>query len=125
MGHAYARLDRLRKCQWRKVVAAGFNHQSDGLPMLDIEHALLYQVGIDGGIEPAVIDHIVDVAVGVVVHPARRDAAKYLVGAARRGLRFFMFVLAHGVRFCQCVNQALAIGLHPAEKIALATVSGR
>ena len=98
LGHPDPGLDRLGKGQRGEIVALRLDHQTDGLALVDVEHALLDQVGVDGGVEPAVIDDVVDMAVGVVVHPARGDGAKDSVGAARLGLGFGG---THRGRFCQ------------------------
>jgi hypothetical protein len=53
---------------------------------VDVEPAVADQVLVDDGVEVAVIDDVIDVAVDVVVHPARRDGKEMrVVGAAGRG----------------------------------------
>ena len=86
--NANPRLHRLWKRQRLKVVAMGFDHQADGVTVVNVQHALLDQPGVDGGVKPAVIDNVVDMAVGIVVGPAGGDGAKHLVGAAPVGLGF-------------------------------------
>ena len=68
--HTDARLHRLRKRQRSKIIALGFDHQANGFTGVDIQHALLYQVGVDGRVEPAVIHDIVHMAVDIIVGPA-------------------------------------------------------
>ena len=68
------------------VPAAGFHHQADGVAMVDVEQALLDQPGVHHGIEPAIIDHVVDVAIGIIVHPAGGDqAVDAIIGSAVHG----------------------------------------
>src|SRR5260370_28550527 len=43
---------------------------------MNVQRALLYQMGIHRRIEPAVIDDVVDVPVDIVVRPARADASE-------------------------------------------------
>ena len=85
MGHADAGLDRLRKGQRRKVVALRLNHQPHEVAGMDVERALLNQKTVHGRVKPAVINHVVDVTVDVVVRPAGADLTKHLVGTAGFG----------------------------------------
>ena len=70
-------------------------------PCVDVQRALLDQVRVDRGVEPAVVDDVVDVAVRVVVHPAGGDGAEGAVGAARRSGWGLSCWVAHRGRFCQ------------------------
>ena len=65
-----------------------FHHQTNRAARMDVEHALLDQGGIHSGVEPAVVHHVVHMAIDIVVHPARADGAKRLVAAAGVGLGF-------------------------------------
>jgi hypothetical protein len=44
--HADAGLDRLRESHRREVVALRLDHQADGGPALDVEHAVLDEVAL-------------------------------------------------------------------------------
>src|SRR5512147_2873305 len=77
--HAQARVHRLRKRQLAEVPALRFDDQPDDLAALDVEHARSDEVLVDDGVEVRVVHDIVDVPVGVVVHPARRDRMKVTV----------------------------------------------
>ncbi|MCY1544049.1 hypothetical protein D9M68_799010 [compost metagenome] len=72
--------------QRRKVVALGFDHQPDHRAIVDVERALLDQVSVDHGVEPAVVHHVVHVAIDIVVGPAGGDGTQDAVGTARQGL---------------------------------------
>ena len=69
------------KVERRRIGAAGLDHQGDRIALRDVEQALLDQPCVHRAVEPLIEDGIVDVAVGVVVGPARRDAS------ARPGIR--------------------------------------
>ncbi|MCY1539280.1 hypothetical protein D9M68_748600 [compost metagenome] len=58
---------------------------------MDIQSAALDQVGVHRAVEVAVIDHVVHMAVEVVVVPARGDGLEVAVVAAQ------VLGLAHGV----------------------------
>ena len=68
--YAQAHVHRLRERQGRKIIAMGFHHQADARAMRHIQRAVLYQIGVDRRVKPAVIDDVIDMAIGVVVHPA-------------------------------------------------------
>jgi hypothetical protein len=55
------------------VRALRFNAVGDNRIAMNIEIAVFDQIRIDRGIEPAVIDDVIHVAVNVVVHPAGVD----------------------------------------------------
>ena len=98
MGHTNAGLDGLRKSQRGEIVALGFNHQTDRGTVVNVQHALLNQMGVHGGVEPTVVHHVVHVAIGIIVHPAGGDVAENGVSRPRQSLRFER---GHGMRFCQ------------------------
>jgi hypothetical protein len=75
--HAQTGLHVLREGKRRKVVALRLDDQANGFAVVDVQHALLDQVGVDRRVEPAVVHDVVDVAVGIVVHPAGADGAKH------------------------------------------------
>src|SRR5688572_7890013 len=62
---------RLRVLERREVVAARLDNEADHVALLDVERALLDQPRVHDGVEERVIDDVVEVAVGVVVHPPR------------------------------------------------------
>ena len=68
-------LDRLRIGERSQVAAAGLDHEADRIAMLDVEQSRPDQPGVHGGVEPLIIDRVVDVAGGVVGGPARADLA--------------------------------------------------
>ena len=89
--NAQAHVHRLRERQGREIIAMGFHHQADGGAIYYVQGALLYQIGVHRSVKPAVINHVVHVPVGVVVHPARRNSAPNAVGAAGVGVGFMRF----------------------------------
>ena len=78
-----ADLDGLRKRQRCGVAAPRLDDQSDRIAALDVKQPRPHQPRVHRGIEPAIIDGVVDMAVGVVVVPARGDRRPVPVGGAR------------------------------------------
>ena len=70
---ADARVDRIGKRGGGEIGAARFHHQPDHCAAMNIERACLDQIFVHRRVEPEIIDRIVDVAVDVVVRPARAD----------------------------------------------------
>ena len=58
------------------MTAACFDDEADHVAALRIEHFGVNQKVVDHRVEPAQIHDIVDVTIGVVVHPACRKALK-------------------------------------------------
>ena len=83
MGHANTRFHGLGESQRGKVIALGLYHQANCLPIMNIQRALLYQIRIDCGIKPAVVDDVVHMTVNIVVRPAGADFTKHRIGVAR------------------------------------------
>ena len=98
VGHANAGLYGLRKSQRGKIVALGFNDQTDRGTVVNVQHALLNQMGVHSGVKPTVIHHVVHVTIGIVVHPAGGDVPENGVNRPGQSLGFER---SHGVRFCQ------------------------
>jgi len=73
-------LDRLRIGQRAGVAAAGLDDEADRIAALDVEQPGFDQPGVHRRVEPLVIDRVVDVAVGVVVRPARAALAPGAIG---------------------------------------------
>ncbi len=69
-GHAQACVHDIRKRNRGKVAAAGFHHQPHHLTGLEIEQAPLNQPLVHHGVEVAVVDDVIHVAIDIVVHPA-------------------------------------------------------
>jgi len=65
---------------------SAFDTKADDLALPRIETTLVHQKMGDRGVEEAVIIDVVDMAIDVVVHPARGQVKKHLKGAARRRL---------------------------------------
>ncbi|MCY1541891.1 hypothetical protein D9M68_776050 [compost metagenome] len=86
MGHTQAGLHGLRESQRREIVALGFHHETNDLATMDVQRAPLDQPSVHSGVEPAVVDDVVDVAVDVVVAPARADGAEDAVVVPGLGL---------------------------------------
>ena len=86
MGHAQAGLHFLRISQGGKVVALRLDHQTHEGARMNVEPALFDQKPVHGRVKPAVINHIVDMPVDVVVQPAGADRIKNCVGAAGLGI---------------------------------------
>lgn len=68
------------KASGAKVIALRLYDQAYRLARMNVQRALLDQMGIHRRIEPAVIDDVVDVPVDVVVRPARADASECRIG---------------------------------------------
>ena len=86
MRDAQAGIDDLGEGQRRQIAALRFDAVADHAAVLDIESAGANQVLVDDGVEVAVVDDVIDVAVDVVVHPAGRDGKKMrVVGAGMNG----------------------------------------
>ena len=85
MRHPNADLHGLRESQRRKVIAVGFYHQANCLAGVDVQGTVLYQVCIHCRVKPAVINDVVDMAIGIVVHPSGGDGPESLVGATGFG----------------------------------------
>jgi hypothetical protein len=84
--HAQPRHDAVRVRERRAVVALRLHHQADDGAGLDVQAALVDEVVVRDGVEVAVVRDVVDVAVDVVVHPARGDGQE--VAVAVWGLGF-------------------------------------
>jgi len=69
-------IDDLRERQRFPELAHGFDGDADDRRLVDIETPLVNQVPVDHRIEVRIIDHVIDVAVDVVIHPARWDSQK-------------------------------------------------
>src|SRR3546814_764478 len=76
------------------VRTAGLHHQPDRLAGPDVQAAALDHVAVHRGVEIRVVLDVVDVAVDVVVHPARRDRLKMPVILASR-IRCPALAVAH------------------------------
>jgi hypothetical protein len=57
-------------------LAARFRHDANGRQFTDVDTACLDQEPVHGGIEVRIVGHVVDVAIVVVIHPARGDGAE-------------------------------------------------
>jgi len=75
-------MDHVGKTDRSEILALGFHHQTDDRALLDIEHPLLDKILVHHRVEEAVVDDVVDVAVDVVVTPARGDSLVVAVGIA-------------------------------------------
>ena len=65
----------------------GLSHHSNCFPALHIQYAGANQPGVHSGIKPAVMNHVVHVRVGVVVHPAHAQTSESSISLPRLGLR--------------------------------------
>ncbi len=61
------------KSDWTKVGTTAFDDEADSVAALNVEYTLLYQKAVHSRIEVAVIRHVIDVSVYIVIHPASRD----------------------------------------------------
>ena len=61
------------------------DHQANGCTLVNIQSALLYQIGVDRSVKPSVINDIVDMAVHIVVCPACGDALELKVSRSWLG----------------------------------------
>jgi len=64
------------------------DHQANGFALVNVQHAVFDQEGIDRRVKPGEVNDVVDVAIGIVVQPAGGDGAKYFVAVAMVGLGF-------------------------------------
>ena len=78
-----AHLHHVRKSERGMELAEGLHGDADHPIAVDVEPAGANQVFVDDGVEVAVIDHVVDVAVDIVVHPARGNGEEVAVILAR------------------------------------------
>src|SRR3954453_23711947 len=85
VGHAHTDLHRLRKGERAVVAAPRLHHQADHGARGGAGDAAGGQEAVDGGVEERVVDHVVHVAVRVVVHPPRRQREEVGELAARGG----------------------------------------
>ena len=74
-----ARLDVVGEGEPRPIGAMGLGADADHVAAVDIEPALRDQPAVDHGVEEGVVLDVVDVAVDVVVVPARRDRQRVRV----------------------------------------------
>ena len=71
------------------------NHQANGCALVNIQSALLYQISVHRCVKPSVIHHVVDMAVNIVISPARANALKLKV--SRSWLRCGSLIWFHDV----------------------------
>jgi hypothetical protein len=84
-----SRLDIGRERSAAEVVTVTFDRKPDDLAVVDVEHSLVDQEAIDDRIEVAVVLNVIDMAINIIVHPARRDGQKMAIVATLSGLLFF------------------------------------
>lgn len=75
-----AQFDGLGVGEGMAVAAAGLDDEANRVARQDVEQAGLDQPGVHRRVEPGIIDHIVDVPVGVVVRPARGNRPPHAIG---------------------------------------------
>ena len=103
----------------RVIAAAGFHHEANGISARNVEQARLYQPAVHRRVEIGVIGDIVDMAVNVVIGPARLNGLKHAKGRTPGG-RFApahrissyiatIIVIAHGPGI---IGQEPVIGRH-------------
>jgi hypothetical protein len=68
-----ANLDSFRIGKGAGVSAARLDNDKDQVSRRDIKQATLDQPGVHRGVEPLIINRVVDVPVGIIVSPARAD----------------------------------------------------
>src|SRR5262249_36331343 len=72
--------------------AAGLHHQPHNAARFQIEEASLDQIAVHHRIEIGIVDHIVHMAVDVIVHPAGRNQQKMpIIGAPAKRLAQLRF----------------------------------
>jgi hypothetical protein len=76
-GYRFGKSDRLG------VAASGLDHQTNDLAAANVEKAAFDQIAIHDRVEERIIDDIVDVSVGVIIHPAGGDRRNMLVARTR------------------------------------------
>ncbi|MNT62106.1 hypothetical protein D3C72_1997990 [compost metagenome] len=91
LAHPQAHFDAVGEGDGGEVVAGGADHEAHHAAVMDIQSAALDQVGVHRAVEVAVIDHVVHMAVEVVVVPAGGDRLEMAVVTAQ------VLGLAHGV----------------------------
>ena len=82
---AQAGMNEVGKGQRSMEAAAGLDGHADDLAAPGIEPALAHQQMRDHRVEEAVVEHVVDVTVDVVVMPAGRDGAEEAIVGAPAG----------------------------------------
>src|SRR5689334_12784874 len=71
-----SRVDHAGKLEGAVEAALALHRDADHRTLVDVEPARLDQVLVDDRVEVRVVDHVVHVAVDVVVHPSRGDFEK-------------------------------------------------
>jgi cyanase len=70
------------KAMAEKIIAMRLDHETDHGACCDVGRALSDQIRIHRGVEIGLIDRVVDVAIGIVVHPARGDVLEMAIGVS-------------------------------------------
>ena len=92
-------VNRIRKAHRTDEAAARFGDDADRGELADVDAGRLEQVSVHRGVEERVIRDVVDVAVVVVVHPARGDRAQDREVATARKLD-----VSHGDRVLRMIT---------------------
>src|SRR6186997_855537 len=82
MRHPQTGADQVGKGDGGKIIAMRLDHETDHGACCDVERALSDQIRIHRGVEIGIIDRVVDVAIGIVVHPARGDVLEMAIGVS-------------------------------------------
>src|SRR5690606_26316079 len=85
-----------------EVVACRTDHEADHLTAVNVQTALLDQVDVHRAVEKAVVGDVVDVAVDVVVVPARGDRLEMSV-IGTQVLRLFGHSVRSVIRLVSCL----------------------
>ena len=81
---------------------------------MDVERTAIDQVTVDRGVKEAVADGVVDMAVDIVVHPARRDAGEEWIDMAWFGDRSFAHAADCFIESCTHLRPAIRLPCHSA-----------
>lgn len=100
LGNAYACMDDIRKRDRRIISAASFNYKANNGAGLYIQHSALDQKLINRRIEKGIINGIIDMAIGVIVPPARAVLLEFPIVAPSTRLWSFTHAMFLASRCC-------------------------
>lgn len=113
--NAYACMDDIRKRDRRMISAASFNYKANNGTVFYIQNPALDQKLIDRRIKKGIINRIIDMAIGVIVPPARAVLLECLKIAPNTRLWSFTHAMFLTINSCHhtgaCKNAILSMQL--------------
>lgn len=124
LGNAHTCMDDIRKRDRRMISTACLDHQTNNGTGINIQNAALDQKLIHRRVEKGIINRIIDMAIGVVVPPARAVLLECPVIAPNTWLRSFTHAIYLTILAClyagTCKNAIL-----PGQLSLLTSLDGR